>query len=334
MASGNYCLLSYRDERDKPRAGILVNERWVVDVVDILSADLPSNLLNDVNGIAMADFYHSVAVILQDWTVMHRVLRQIARGFEEEALAVGDAKAVDNIELLAPVLPPGTIFCAGANYRDHVDEMSRAMNLPQEPDPHELGLKPWHFIKPATSAVGPNQHIPLPAYSQKVDWEAEIAVVIGREARNVPIEQAMDYVAGYTIVNDLSARDFVKRTGVADDSPFRYDWLSHKSFDGSCPMGPWIAPADQIADPSDMKIRLWVNDELMQDSSSSQLIFSMAEQISHLSTRVTLRSGDIIATGTPAGVGMARGRFLEPGDVVRIWVEGIGELVNTVAAPL
>ena len=115
---------------------------------------------------------------------------------------------------------------------------------------------------------------------------------------------------------------------MAPDSPFHFDWVAQKSFEGALPMGPWICPLEEIPDVSNVGIRLWLNDELMQDSSSSNLIFSMAEQIAHLSTRLTLRPGDVIATGTPAGCGSARGRFLKPGDRTRIWVQGVGELTT------
>jgi 2-keto-4-pentenoate hydratase/2-oxohepta-3-ene-1,7-dioic acid hydratase in catechol pathway len=207
--------------------------------------------------------------------------------------------------------------------------MARALNLPAEPDPHELGLKPWHFIKASAPCVrGPGARIALPAYSNCVDWEAEIALVMGRECRNVSVGAALDCVAGVTVVNDLSARDHLRRKGTAADSPFHFDWVSQKCFDGALPMGPWMRPLDEIADLGNLRIRLWVNDELMQDSSSVNLIFSAAEQIAHLSTRITLRPGDVIATGTPAGCGAARGRFLKRGDRVRVWIEEVGELIN------
>ncbi|WNG51599.1 fumarylacetoacetate hydrolase family protein [Archangium minus] len=192
--------------------------------------------------------------------------------------------------------------------------------------PGGQGRAPWQFLKSASCVVGPGAEIPLPAYSRSVDWEAEIAVVIGMPARDVPVERAMEHVAGFTIINDLSARDFLKRANVPAGSPFAYDWLSQKCFDGACPMGPWLTPRERIPDPDDMKIELWVNDCLKQDSTSRNLIFTAAEQVAYLSTRLTLRPGDVIATGTPAGVGMARGEFLKPGDEVRIRIGGIGEL--------
>ena len=277
---------------------------------------------------ASASSFSSVLEVLQDWEEIGPRLREVARNVRNEKLSRRTVP-LSSVRLLAPVLYPGTIFCAGANYRDHVAEMSRAMNLPAEPDPHALGLNPWHFIKASAPCVrGPDSRVALPAYSKKVDWEAEIALVIGRECRQVSVDQAMQYVAGLTIVNDLSARDHLRRAGVAPDSPFHFDWVAQKSFEGALPMGPWICPLEEIAAVGNLGIRLWLNDELMQDSSSSNLIFSMAEQIAHLSTRLTLRPGDVIATGTPAGCGSARGRFLKPGDRTRIWVEGVGELTT------
>jgi 2-keto-4-pentenoate hydratase/2-oxohepta-3-ene-1,7-dioic acid hydratase in catechol pathway len=318
MFAHSYRLATYAHARGQPRAGIVVDER-VIDVFAALS-QAPSQ--------SSAGLPMSVLGVLQRWDEFRPRLQEVAR-LARAGTAMPESAALSSVELLAPILYPGTVLCAGANYRDHVAEMSRAMNLPPEPDPHELGLKPWHFIKASASCVrGPGARIALPAYSKKVDWEAEIAIVIGRECRDVSVERALEHVAGLTIVNDLSARDHLRREGVAPQSPFYYDWVSQKSFDGALPLGPWICPLDEIEDVSKLGIKLWVNEDLMQDSSSANLIFSMAEQISHLSTRLTLRPGDVIATGTPAGVGAAQGRFLKAGDRVRIRVDGIGELSN------
>jgi 2-keto-4-pentenoate hydratase/2-oxohepta-3-ene-1,7-dioic acid hydratase in catechol pathway len=285
----------------------------------------------DTSVAARAGELGSVLEVLRHWNETRPALQQAARQARDGGTTRGHP--LSDVRLLAPVLYPGVILCAGANYRDHVAEMSKAMNLPSEPDPHERGLKPWHFVKASVACVrGPGSPIALPSYSKKVDWEAEIALVIGRECRNVGVDQALEYVAGLTIANDLSARDHLRREGIAPESPFRYDWLSQKCFDGALPLGPWIAPLDDIEDVGRLGIKLWVNDELMQDSSSSNMIFSMAEQVAHLSTRLTLAPGDVVVTGTPAGVGSARGRFLQPGDRVRIWVEGVGELTNTFTA--
>jgi 2-keto-4-pentenoate hydratase/2-oxohepta-3-ene-1,7-dioic acid hydratase in catechol pathway len=151
-------------------------------------------------------------------------------------------------------------------------------------------------------------------------------VIIGRTAKEVSTDEALDHVAGYTIANDLSARDLSRRAGVSEGSPFRFDWLAHKSFDGACPLGPWITPASAIDDPQSLAIELKVNGQTMQSSHTSKMIFSVAEQIAHLSEKLTLYPGDIILTGTPAGVGSATGRFLAAGDMVSISIEGLGEL--------
>src|SRR5258708_38335711 len=155
---------------------------------------------------------------------------------------------------------------------------------------------------------------------------------MGRAWRNGAGEDAVGYVAGATVVNDLSARDHSRREGVAADSPCHFDWVSQQCFDGALPMGPWICPSSEIGDLGNLAIKLWVNGELMQDSSSSNLIFSVAEQISHLSTRLTLRPGDVIASGTPLGCGAARGRFLKPGDQVGVWGETGVEVSNAFTA--
>ena len=317
----SYRLATYVDPRGSARAGIVVGDR-IIDAAAALERQ----------GAAITPTVPSVLALLDAWDDAHPRLQAIA-GAERRESGAFEAQKLSSVRLLAPVLYPGAIFCAGANYRDHVEEMSKALGLPQEPDPHELGLKPWHFLKASTACVrATDTRIALPSYSKSVDWEAEIAVVMGRECRDVGVNEALAYVAGVTVVNDLSARDHLRRRGVAVDSPFHFDWVSQKCFDGALPMGPWICPLSEIGDLGNLAIKLWVNGELMQDSSSSNLIFSVAEQISHLSTRLTLRPGDVIATGTPAGCGAARGRFLKPGDQVRVWVETVGEITNTFTA--
>jgi 2-keto-4-pentenoate hydratase/2-oxohepta-3-ene-1,7-dioic acid hydratase in catechol pathway len=264
--------------------------------------------------------------ILSDWEAAAPMLAKI--------VAVADKSRgtpIDMAQLLAPVLYPSAIFCAGANYSDHMREMAEVQKLAPEPDPRSLGLKPWHFLKASRAVIGTGSSVPLPGYSQMVDWEAELTAVIGRTAKNIPVDSALEYVAGYTVANDLSARDFTTRPNVPPTSPFRYDWVSQKSFDASCPVGPWIVPRSYVTDPQNLSIKLWVNDVLKQDSHTSRMIFSLAEQIAHLSTRITLYPGDLILTGTPAGVGMARREFLKPGDTVRVWIESVGTLTNTLA---
>jgi 2-keto-4-pentenoate hydratase/2-oxohepta-3-ene-1,7-dioic acid hydratase in catechol pathway len=280
----------------------------------------PGILLED--RVYEVDEYESVRAILNDW----------AR-FARKKWAPGKAKGVPlkRVKLLAPLPDAGTIYCAGANYTDHMEEMARAQNRPPGPNMKEQGEKPWHFIKSSASVTGPGAVVKLPAYSKAVDWEVELAAVIGRTAKDLPVEKALDCVAGYTIANDLSARDAMRRDKVPPGTPFHYDWVSQKCFDGACPLGPWIVPAAEIGDPQRLGLKLWVGNELMQDSNTARMIFSTAEQIAMLSSRVTLRPGDVILTGTPAGVGLPRGRFLRPGESVRLWIENIGELEHRVA---
>ena len=147
----------------------------------------------------------------------------------------------------------------------------------------------------------------------------------------MPLEKALDYVAGYTVANELSARDLGRRDQLPDSTPFKWDWVGQKCFDDACPIGPWIVPASEIKDPQKLGIKLWVNDVIKQDSNTSDMIFNLAEQLSHLSSRITLYPGDIILTGTPAGVGAARREFLKAGDTTRVWVENVGTLTNKMA---
>jgi len=306
----SYRLLSYQAGRDA-RAGVLVGET-----------------VYDAARLTGVPAYATVLGALRDWSRANRQFAQAAKRIEAgKSRAKG--LALKRVKLLAPVPEPGDVFCAGANYTDHVAEMDRAMGKAPGPTMKDLGEKPWHFIKTSSSVVGPGVPVKLPPYSQKMDWEIELTAVIGRPAKNVPVEKALQYVAGYTIANDLSARDVMRRDKNPATSPFHFDWVSQKCFDGACPLGPWIVPASEIPDPQNLALKLWVNGELMQDSHTSKMIFNTAEQIAMLSSRVTLQPGDLVVTGTPSGVGMGRGRFLKAGETVRLWIEGIGEMSHT-----
>jgi len=306
----NYKLVTYRAVRG-PRAGFVVDEE-VFDAAELTGRSSYATTLD----------------VLNDWDEAQALLDEAAKKAKGSRIK---GIRVEEAELLAPVLYPSVIFCAGANYVDHRQEMAAMRKIEPDPDPRRLGLKPWHFIKASRSVVGTHSTISLPAHSRMVDWEAELTAVIGWPAKDVPLNKALDYVAGYTIANDLSARDLSIRPHVSDTSPFKHDWVGQKSFDGACPVGPWIVPAGEISDPQSLGIKLWVNEVLKQDSSTSKMIFSVADQIAHLSTRITLHPGDLILTGTPGGVGSARGEFLKSGDVVRVWIERIGTLTNTLA---
>lgn len=223
---------------------------------------------------------------------------------------------------LAAPTRPARIFAAAANYIEHAEEMGTVLAA-------KANSNPYIFMKAETAVVGPGTKVVIPPESKQVDWEVELGVVIGREARFVSVDKALDYVAGYTVVNDVSARDL----NVRSDFPFKFDWFQGKSFDTFAPIGPWLVPKSCIADPQKLKLELKVNNEIMQDADTGGMIFTVREQIAYLCNILTLKPGDVIATGTPTGVGMARGIFLKPGDVMEANIEGIGVLRNPVAAP-
>ena len=305
-----YKLATYQSA-DGPRAGLVVDDT-----------------VYDAAKLTRKPAYATVLGILNDWKAAQGILKAAVA---KAGKAKGNSRPLKGTKLLAPVLWPSAIFCAGANYADHAAEMNAKNGRPSEADPHTLGLQSWHFIKASRSLSNPGATIKTSDYSKQMDWEVELAAVIGRSAKNVSVEKALGYVAGYTCANDLSARDRGRRPHISDTSPFKADWVAHKSFDGSCPLGPWIVPASDIKDPQNLGLKLWVNGVIKQDSNTSKMIFNLAEQISHLSSRLTLHPGDLILTGTPAGVGAGRGEFLKAGDVVKIWVEKIGEIENKMA---
>jgi 2-keto-4-pentenoate hydratase/2-oxohepta-3-ene-1,7-dioic acid hydratase in catechol pathway len=223
--------------------------------------------------------------------------------FFEEPLPTGESIPLAEVRLLAPILP-SKVLAVGKNYAEHAEEFGG--EVPEEP---------LLFMKPSTSVIGPEDPIPLPRLSERVDHEGELAVVIGRLARGVAIEDAGKYVLGYTCANDVTARDLQARDG---------QWTRAKGFDGFCPLGPWI---ETEVDPLDLAIECRVNGETRQNARTSQLAFGPSELIAHVTAAMTLLPGDVILTGTPAGVGP-----LAPGDVVEVEVEGIGALRNTVVA--
>lgn len=237
-----------------------------------------------------------------------------------QSLETTKLQGIQDAHLIAPLTYPRKVLCAGANYYSHASEMGT-----QQPDPEG---EPFFFLKPpTTTVVGPQAAITLPEGSSDVDWEAELAVVIGRHGRNVAEEDAPSYVAGYAVANDLSARGLFPRKD-AVFPPFGWDWLKHKGFDGFCPLGPGIVPSWQIEDPHELKMRLSVNGEIKQDNSTADMVITIPRLIAAASRIVTLEPGDVILTGTPAGVGMPQQTFLHDGDVVVTEIDGIGRLEN------
>jgi 2-keto-4-pentenoate hydratase/2-oxohepta-3-ene-1,7-dioic acid hydratase in catechol pathway len=303
-----YRLVSYADNQGTPVAGVLIAGRVV-----------PANRI-------LGDRFATVMDILRAWDETHP---RLAKACDDKALAES-GEPLASIKLLAPLLYPGALYCAGANYWDHLNEMAAIAKQTTGRDVHiSKPAEPWFFMKTAAgSIIGDGAPARLPSFSKQVDWEAEIAAVIARPTRNISEQDALNAVAGYVIMNDLSARDLMKREG----SIFVYDWIGQKCFDDAAPMGPWLTPAAYISDPNNLSIKLWVNGVLKQDSNTAKMVHSTAEQIAYLSRHVTLQPGDVIATGTPAGVGLPRGEFLKAGDVVKIEIAELGTLTNTIIA--
>ena len=271
----------------------------------------------------------TVLQLLEDWDASFPAVAEAA-GRLDPAAGVD----LDGLRLEAPVLHPNAIYCAAANYRDHMHAMAEKLKQPVEPDPHDLDIHPYHFVVPGRSCtLGPHDAIELPAHGRQVDWEIELTAVIGRRARRVGLEDALSHVAAYTVGIDVSVRDrrFIKIPNVGLESVFRNDFIGMKGFDRSCALGPWLTPAGEVADPQDLRMTLSIDGEVMQDSSTSQMVFTLAEQISYLSSRVTLLPGDLVMTGTPAGTGMERDRFLRPGERVHTRIEGLGGMSHAVA---
>lgn len=254
-------------------------------------------------------------------------LDAVASRFERGDKVLLDASVpLSEVCLKAPLLYPGKIFCAGANYHDHVvgmvgEEKARALFSPE--------LDPYFFLKGENTVCGTGHPVAIPKGCVKLDWEVELALVIGRKCRNASVQDAAAYVAGYMVLIDLSARDLSRRPA---GYIFPNDFVAGKAFDDAAPMGPCILlkrPAEAF---QEFSLRLFVNDELKQNSSTAQMIIKADRQISWLSQRITLNPGDVIATGTPAGAGFETGKFLKAGDIIRAEIEPIGTILTPIIA--
>ena len=239
------------------------------------------------------------------------VLRWLADGAHEE----GERVPLASLALLAPVPRPGKVVCVGRNYVEHANE--RGFDAPPEP---------ILFAKWANSVSAPGATVVVPPQTEQPDWEAELGAVIGAPCSRVPVERALEHVAGYTCLNDLSARDLQNRVS---------QWTRGKAVDGFLPMGPWLVTPDEVGDPQTLSVRCRVNGETMQDGHTSLMIWSVAELVAFVSETISLEPGDVIATGTPSGIGLARTPpvFLRDGDLVEVEIERVGLLETRISAP-
>lgn len=301
-----------RDDRATPRMGALIaGGKAVLDLAATLDGQGKGGWLP--------------APASGEWWNLDSSVWSLARSACEVALRADDKTvaqwmktgrviALEDARLTAPVPRPGKVICVALNYRDHAVESGMA--IPESP---------IIFAKFATSIVGPDDPVVIPRACKEPDYEAELAVVIGRVAKDVSREKAYDYVAGYTCFNDVSARDFQ----FTDKQ-----WVRGKACDSFAPIGPYVASRDEIANPQNLAIKLRLNGEVMQSSRTDQLIFGVPELIEFLSASMTLEPGDVIATGTPPGVGFARKPpvYIKPGDRMEVEIDGLGVLANPVAA--
>jgi 2-keto-4-pentenoate hydratase/2-oxohepta-3-ene-1,7-dioic acid hydratase in catechol pathway len=241
--------------------------------------------------------------------------------------ATGDGVPLGSVELLAPMARPPKLLAAAGNYQAHITEGGAK---PVD----KTVIVPKLFIKPSSAVLAPGKAITLPSTSNTTDWELELGVIIGKRGKDIPVDEALSYVAGYTVINDVSAR--TSEWGLEGRDPSEwdlfFDWLNGKWPDGFAPTGPWLVTTDEIPDPQRLHMTLKVNGETWQDASTADMLFSVAELIAFSSRYMTLEPGDTYATGTPSGVGDASGTYLKDGDVMEAWVEGIGTLVTPVGA--
>ena len=310
--------------RGVQRVGLLAQER-VIDVNRAYAALLAHR--REPRAMAMADALVPADMIgiLEAGERAQAAIRE-AEGYVREGLVSGEqAEGLmrdgvvymrSEVALKAPVPRPGKLILLGLNYRDHAEETGQ-----------QIPEVPTLFAKYNNSVVGPGAAIIIPRATEQIDYEAEFAFVIGRRGHRVPRERALDYVAGYTIINDVSARDYQFVTS---------QWLVGKTFDTHCPMGPALVLKDEIPDPHALDLSLSIAGEVLQRSNTRQLIFKIPETVEYLSQVMTLDPGDVISTGTPAGVGFTRKppRWLRPGETVRVEIAGLGALENPVIKAL
>lgn len=313
----------------------------------LFSADSHTPFVGVVRGSQVSPLRHylptwfetgSLSPLLADWPAMFEA---IAHAVSAHPAPPHDAHAIEALRAWGPLPGARQIVCTGANYRQHVIDLvaaqasgadapdstpeARREAAARRVDERARNGIPYAFPKLVSSLCGPVDDIVVPRDATQLDWELELGVVIGREAWRVPREQAMDVVAGYLIVNDITRRELVYR---ADMRSLGSDWLRSKSGPGFLPHGPLFVPSAFVPDPHQLRIRLELNGEVMQDESTADMLFSIERQIEYVTSYAKLLPGDILATGSPAGNGMHHGRFLRPGDVMRASITGLGTQIN------
>jgi 2,4-diketo-3-deoxy-L-fuconate hydrolase len=271
------------------------------------------------------DLNLSIRELLARWHEFGPVVESALRRLSASDRETVSWEPISHFDLGAPVHPEASLIFTAANYAAHTSEAESSEKVTNKVSTGSD--TPYVFLKPMRSVIGPCDDVVKPNDVEQLDWEVELAVVIGAPGRRIPVGKAMDHVAGYVICNDVSARDFVQRS---DWPMFSSDWFAQKAFDTFTPIGPAFVPAGLVGDPRDLVLQLSVDGEVMQEAHARDMIFSIAEQISYASRFTSLEPGDIISTGTPSGVGMARGRYLDVGEVMTAQISGLGRQQNRI----
>jgi 2,4-diketo-3-deoxy-L-fuconate hydrolase len=276
------------------------------------------------------DFFGDMLSLLEAGNKGLSAAKKAARAAEAK-LGKPDGKtsfALARVKLRAPVPNPRKVFCLAGNYQDHIEEGGRAKLAIQDKETPRVFMKP-----PTTTVVGPGDKILIPPIANSIDWEGELAIVIGRKCKGVKAKEALKYVAGYTVMNDVSERDLrIKKRTDSRPRDEWFDWLNGKWLDTFAPQGPWMVTRDEIPDPQVLDISTYINGERKQHNNTGQMLYPVDKIIEYISAIITLEPGDLISTGTISGVGATTGTYMKPGDKVQVEISKIGILKNSVAA--
>jgi 2,4-didehydro-3-deoxy-L-rhamnonate hydrolase len=309
-----------------PFAAIVLGE----SVIELSKAHAAYGASRRTSALSTTD---SILGLLENWEANFAVLQEIVAFLEKEGLKP-DAADLASLRALPPVIRPGKMFYAAQNFQEHVDEMIRAGMTPAS-GPKFTGEKsttrPYLFLKAPSCLAGAYDEIAIPLGMKKIDWEAEIALAIGKKGRRIKAERALEHVAGFMTTNDVSCRDLQIRP---DRPGLRSDWLGGKSHDNFAPMGPFLVPRAFVPNHMNLFIRLAVNGEVKQDGNTSQFIFTPEEQIEYASHILTIETGDVFSCGTCGGVGQGTNTFLAPGDVMETEIESLGRMRNRLVAEI
>jgi 2-keto-4-pentenoate hydratase/2-oxohepta-3-ene-1,7-dioic acid hydratase in catechol pathway len=307
-----------------PFAAIVLGE----SVIDLSKAHAAYGASRRANALSATD---SILGLLENWEANFAALQEIVAFLEKEGLRP-EAADLASLRALPPVIRPGKMFYAAQNFQEHVDEMIRAGMTPAA-GPKFTGEKattrPYLFLKAPSCLAGAHDEIAIPLGMKKIDWEAEIALAIGKKGKRIKAERALDHVAGFMTTNDVSCRDLQIRP---DRPGLRSDWLGGKSHDNFAPMGPFLVPRAFVPNHMNLFIRLTVNGEVKQDGNTSQFIFTPEEQIEYASHILSIETGDVFSCGTCGGVGQGTNTFLASGDVMETEIESLGKMRNRLVA--